>query len=229
MTVRHFSRGAGLFAVALLLAPSQAQAQSVDKLGKVVSHLVNDVTGQTSTFGVQDVFSVAAWVIGIFYAVSGVFKFKDHVDQPAQHPLSAGVKRMLAGGALFSLPWSASTAVGTLTGGNSSAVDTSGHDSLSAPTDGIEKAIYSFVSDVSGPAMDLLSAFAYISAVVFLIVGITRLTKTAQEGPRGPAGLGTLAQALTFLFGGALAINMGGLIDVIQNSVGITNAALTFN
>jgi intracellular multiplication protein IcmC len=179
---------------------------------------------------------------------------------------------------------------------------------------GMDQMIVDFVSNIYGPVSMLLTSFTYISAIVLLLVGITRLTKTAQDGPRGPTGLGTImtflasgalfafgdmmgsfssslfgtatvstyatisptvisnsgdaakisavvealmafimlvgfiafirgwfvlkafadgnsnatiAQALTFLFGGALAINLGALVNVLQNTVGVSG--ITFS
>jgi hypothetical protein len=38
-----------------------------------------------------------------------------------------------------------------------------------------------------------------------------------------------MAQALTFLFGGALAVNIGNLINYVQNSVGADVLGITFS
>jgi hypothetical protein len=46
-----------------------------------------------------------------------------------------------------------------------------------------------------------------------------------DSGADGQQGA-TMAQGLTFLFGGTMAINLGELINALQNTVGV--GALTF-
>jgi len=46
-----------------------------------------------------------------------------------------------------------------------------------------------------------LNFFAFCAGMVFTMIGISRLIKSAQDGHRGPGGLGTV---MTFLTGGAL-------------------------
>jgi uncharacterized membrane protein HdeD (DUF308 family) len=47
----------------------------------------------------------------------------------------------------------------------------------------------------------LLDFFGYVAGIVLIFIGITRLTKSVQDGPRGPGGIGTI---MTFAAGGAL-------------------------
>ncbi|MDE2336647.1 MAG: hypothetical protein KGL10_04990, partial [Alphaproteobacteria bacterium] len=62
------------------------------------------------------------------------------------------------------------------------------------------------------------------SAIALLVVGIVRLTKTEQEGPRGPAGLGTI---MTFLASGAL-FSFGDMAGIFSNSLFGTSTAATY-
>lgn len=45
-----------------------------------------------------------AYLVGLLLAFMGIIKIKDHVENPLQTPLHHGAIRLLAGGALFSLP-----------------------------------------------------------------------------------------------------------------------------
>lgn len=45
-----------------------------------------------------------AYLVGIVMGITGIFKLKDHVDNPSQTPLKEGAIRLVAGGALFALP-----------------------------------------------------------------------------------------------------------------------------
>ena len=49
--------------------------------------------------------SMIAYICGTGLAVAGIFKLKQHVDNPGQTPLKDGVMRLGAGGALLALPF----------------------------------------------------------------------------------------------------------------------------
>ena len=66
---------------------------------------------------------------------------------------------------------------------------------------GLDGALQCFVSDISGPVAVVLSLFTAIGGTILIMIGISRLTKSAQEGARGPGGIGTI---MTFLCGGLL-------------------------
>jgi intracellular multiplication protein IcmC len=268
--------------------------------------------------------SVIAYITGFFFLAIGLFKFKDHVDMPQQHPLSGGIKRFIAGGMFLSLPYMASVVrnslfagAAPLTGGDFGAGAAAGGGAGGVPLD---RMVVNFMTNIAGPAQSVLSLFCYIAGFMLLMVGINRLTKRLDDGPRGPAGMGTLmtfvaasalfaipgsmgamvfslfgdnadtstvailgpnivdaasapriqaviesvmvfiaivgmiafirgwlvlkafadgqqsatiAQGLTFLFGGALAINLGELVEILQTTLGLTCGGgalcLTFN
>ncbi len=299
-----------LTAALLLMAAEPAFAQTSGTLGGVITR----VTQGFANF--PTILTAFAYIAGLYLAVDGIFKFKDHVDNPVHNHLSAGVKRFLAGGMMLALPYVADVAKGSVIGTGGNAISVSGNPTSSSGS-GMDHMIVQFITDIYGPMATMITAFAYIGAIVLLINGISRLIKTAQEGPRGPTGMGTimtflvsgalfaygdmagtfadslfgggatthtmssisssviadatdrqriesvvnavmafilivgmiafvrglfvlkafadghhqqhsLAQALTFIFGGALAINLGDLVNVLQQTVGITNG-ITFN
>src|SRR5690606_10381032 len=72
----------------------------------------------------------------------------------------------------------------------------------------------SFITDISHPMELVLSAFCYIAAGVLLVVAIHRLTKK-DEGPRGPAGFGTI---MTFIVSGVL-FSIGDSIGAFTSSI----------
>lgn len=197
MWYRHFTKIA-FFAVLFMIGSSDA-AYAGDK----ISDILNNVTA--SWGGLQGILSMFAWLGGCFLGVAGIFKFKDHVDNPSQTPLSAGVKRMLAGGMFFSLPFMIRALRGSLFGNmaiGANAQDTTGytdHGALSAG--GLDKMVVDFIGDIAYPAEIMLTGFSYLSGILLLIVAISRLTKRMEEGPRGPAGIGTI---MTFVAAGAL-------------------------
>jgi hypothetical protein len=308
MLNRHFLKMMLLAAVMVVLFGHDAFAGQ--KLGNVVMNVKN------SWGSFQSVLSAVAWLVGAGLGVIAIFKFKDHVDNPAQTPLSAGVKRMLAGGMMLSLPFMTDAVRGSMygnlaVGGNK--LHNTGWTPAVLSAGGLDKMVVDVMTNIGGPIEELLVAFSYLSGIALLLVGISRLTKRLEEGPRGPAGFGTImtfvasgalfsfgdsmgtftstvfgdnnlmtmivinsnvitnatdkariekvlegvevfvmivgyiafirgwfvlknfadgqqgatmAQGLTFLFGGTLAINLGELINALQNTVGV--GALTF-
>jgi hypothetical protein len=305
MFIRSLGKLSGLSVIALLATVSPAEAAPAT-LGAVLKSVGDSVAGFPT------VLAGVAYLAGLYYVVVGIYKFKDHVDNPSQNPISSGIKRFLAGGMLFALPYMTQVVVDSFFNGSRASLGAAKQQA--AASAGVDKMIIDLVTDFTGPMMYVINAFCYISAIILLITGIVRLTKTAQEGPRGPTGLGTImtfvvsgalfsfggmmasfsqaifgkstvstyavidptiigataaqqvapvidavmifimivgfiafargwfvlkafadggsqsasiAQALTFLFGGALAINLGELVNVLQTTVGVTG--ITFN
>lgn len=199
MAIRYLSRIVGLSFAALLLMPEQAHAQVATDVGQGMATMVRSLSSWPT------VLAGFAYILGCYFAVSGIFKFKDHVDESTGSrtatPLSAGVKRFLAGGGLFSLPYMTAVARDSISGGSTAGISFVSNPSCSGPCNGADAMVISFIQNIASPATFLITAFGYVAAILLLITGIVRLTKTAQEGPRGPTGLGTI---MTFVVSGAL-------------------------
>ncbi len=167
-----------------------------------------------------------AYLFGLVLGVWGILKIRDHVLNPQQVDIFQGVSRLLAGGAFFALPvivevfrntvsnaaLSANAAVpvggfndggggflggliSSLTGGNGACPDVVANDI------GVDGMLVCFVNDIFGPIHVVLNFFAFVAGMIFLMIGISRLIKSAQDGAKGPGGLGTM---MTFIMGGAL-------------------------
>lgn len=168
---------------------------------------VGDVVLNTveSSSELPTLFAAIAYLFGLFLIVWGVLKFKDHVLSPQNVPLSDGVKRFVAGGALFALPIVIEAAYNTVANGcifgGCGADGYSGFNTTAPTGNGLDAIMVNFLADIWTPMMIILPAFCYIAGLAFILIGISRLLKTSQEGPRGPSGSGTIA---TFLIGGAL-------------------------
>jgi hypothetical protein len=61
--------------------------------------------------------------------------------------------------------------------------------------------VIELTANIFGPLNILFDFFGYAAGIVLLMIGIVRLTKNVQEGPRGPGGIGTI---MTFAAGAAL-------------------------
>lgn len=68
----------------------------------------------TSSSTLPNLISTVAYIGGIGLGVAGVFKLKQHVDQPAQNPMKDGLVRLGAGGGLLALPFLTDAMSGTI-------------------------------------------------------------------------------------------------------------------
>ena len=223
MTVRYTNRVIALSFAALLVMMGHAEA--APNAGAVLTNFAN------SLLDVPRLLADIAYVAGIFFAISGVYKFKDHVDgsgtREAPVPISAGIKRFLAGGMLFSLPFMSNVMQNSLlpagTNTITQRVALHGRPACAVPgACGMDTMIWDFMNSIAGPATFLLRVFSWIAAILLLVTGIIRLTKSAQEGPRGPGGLGTI---LTFIASGAF-FSLADMMGVFSTSL-FGNATMT--
>ena len=66
-----------------------------------------NVIAQNINESIQDIpglISGVSYLLGVLFAVLGVMKIKDHVENPTQTQLKDGAIRLAAGGALFAVP-----------------------------------------------------------------------------------------------------------------------------
>jgi hypothetical protein len=215
-----------LVAVVFLIA-SDSAAFAGPKLGAIMNNVTN------SWGKLQGVFSAIAWIVGAALGCIAVFKFKDHVDNPQQTPLSAGVKRMIAGGMFLSLPFSVQAVRGSLFGSAGVGSNKPGITSFTSATlspGGLDKMVVDVMSNIAGPIEGLLTAFSYLAGIALLLVAISRLTKRMEDGPRGPAGFGTI---MTFLASGALfsfGDSMGAFTSTVFGDTSLmTNIGINAN
>lgn len=60
---------------------------------------------KASSAQLPELISIVAYISGIGFAVVGIFKLKQHVDNPGQVLMKDGLIRLGAGGALLALPF----------------------------------------------------------------------------------------------------------------------------
>ena len=190
----------------------------------------------TSAMGLPEFLALLSYMIGLVFGLWAILKIRDHVNNPSQTSLWEGVSRLLAGGAFFALPvvtmalkysvtpnaLVVATAAGTNTGFNETIPDCTTSNSL-------DEAMICFMSDILGPSHVLLNFFSFVAGMIFIMIGVSRLTKTAQEGARGPGGLGTIT---TFVIGGLL-MSATTILRALSTSffdspITVTDAQLTY-
>lgn len=93
----------------ILLAGTDAHA-AVD-----IGNVADNITDSSQTL--PNLISTVAYVGGIGLGVAGVFKLKQHVDNPGQVAMKDGLIRLGAGGALLALPFLTDVMIGTVSQG----------------------------------------------------------------------------------------------------------------
>ncbi|NCC23294.1 MAG: hypothetical protein EOM26_12680 [Alphaproteobacteria bacterium] len=162
-------------------------------------------------------FSGASYLFGIVLGVLGIGKVWEHVQSPSQVPIWEALRRFIAGSGFLALPMVLEAAYNTLALGLGTPPD----EALTATTSagGLDRLVALLVSDIVGPMRILIAGFCYAAGIVLIMVGISRLMKTMQDGIKGPGGIGTI---MTFLVGGAL-LSVETIIGVFSESIFTTN------
>lgn len=186
-------------------ACGQANTGTGTSIGQVVCNVV------VTTDMIPGFIAGIAYLVGVGLAITALVKLKDHVLNPNQTPLSDSMKRFVAGGAFLALPIVTGATQNLVygTGGNqlssyeisSSAAGAGTFFAQTAGGYGLDTMLVALVGDLLQPLMNLFGAFGYIAGLIFVVIGIGRVIKTAQEGPRGPTGIGTI---MTFVTAGVL-------------------------
>lgn len=169
-----------------------------------------------------------AYLIGIACAISALIKLKDHVLNPNGTPLSDSMKRFVAGGAFLALPIVTAAAKSAIYGSDASnQLATLNYTQFTATTSGgygLDTMLVALVADILTPLTMLFRGFCYLAGLIFIVIGISRVMKTAQEGPRGPAGVGTV---MTFLTAGVF-FSLDAVLGSFATSLFGTNVVTTY-
>ncbi len=177
-----------------------------------------------SSSGIPGFITALAYLFGILLAVAALFKLKDHVLNPSQTPLSDALKRFLAGGALFTLPLITEATQNMLTDGNSAMNKVTLYNGAVGSASGLDGMLVALFLDIYEPLISIIFAFGYLAGLILTVVGISRIIKTAQDGPRGPAGMGTI---MTFVIAGVL-FSLSHIMGAFSSSMFQTSTVATF-
>ena len=83
-----------------------------------------------SSADLPNLISTVAYVGGIGLGVAGIFKLKQHVDNPAQTPMKDGLVRLGASGGLIALPFMTEAMTNTVSGGEDGTVEVPKFDAV---------------------------------------------------------------------------------------------------
>lgn len=141
-----------------------------------------------------------AYISGLLLAFNSILDFKKHVDNPQQAPLKVAYTKFIGAGGLLALPYMSSVVVNTLFNEGGEQVIATGRNAAAVGEE-VDGMIYNFIVDIHGPMMTLITAFAYVSAIIFLIIGINKLVKMSSEGFKGVPPMSVIGN---FVVAGAL-------------------------
>jgi hypothetical protein len=184
-------------------------------------------TAVNNTSYMPGILTGMAYLFGIVLVIWGVMKIKDNVLNPQQTSIWEGLSRLIAGGSFFAMPYLIGVVANTLDGGGGllaalSGFTNSGFNGATTGS-GLDAMMVNFTADMFGPMLFALNFFGYVTGAVLLMVGISRLLKSAQEGPRGPGGIGTI---MTFLAAGAM-LSMSPMIGAFSQTFFASDTAAT--
>lgn len=191
-----------------VLGVSDAQAATAK-----LSEMITGFTGSLKSF--RDVIAVFSYSAGPIFLVRGIMKMKDHMMNEVQTPASEPIKNMFAGTFLFSLPTVIKTVRASLFPEAATNMSLVGSVSGGTGRSGLDQMMLNLVGDIYGPMTKMVVAFGYLGGIVFFVIGILRLTKRMEDGPRGPGGIGTI---MCFIAGSAL-FSSGKMLAMISTTL----------
>lgn len=204
--------------VTLLTAAAMAAPAHALGVGSVMDNV------STSVNQIPGLFAGLSYFFGTVLGVFAIAKLYEHVQNPHQTPIWDSLKRFLAGGCFFALPMVLEASMRTIAGGGLAVHEVTGFNGETSGG-GLDAMVVRLMADIWSPMQHLLGVFAYLAAIILVMVGISRLLKSAQEGPRGPGGFGTI---MTFITAGAL-FSLNGLVGTWTHSLfGAGPETLTF-
>lgn len=80
----------------------------------------------TAVSGTVALISTLAYIAGAGLALAGIFKLKQHVDNPAQAPMKDALIRLACGGMFLSLPFMMRIMQGSISDGDTGKIDVTG-------------------------------------------------------------------------------------------------------
>ncbi len=213
--INKISQLGAYFLFVFTVAMAVCDPVSAETLGGVIKNLVK------STDNVPGLFKGVSYLMGLLMGFFGVMKLKDHVENPGQTPVWEPVKRFIAGGGFFALP-AVMGATSRSLSGSTDAMSYSDFNNSGASSLGLDGMLVKLIGDIWQPMHFIMIGFCYLAGIILIMMGIARLLKSEQDGPRGPASLGTI---MTFLVAGALlsvdkmlGASLGSLFDSTTTS-----------
>ena len=100
-------------------ASTDAHAQTATTFADMARNIILAVSGS------NNLISTVCWIGGAGLGVAGIFKLKNHVDNPAQTPMKDGLVRLGCGGALLAFPFIQQAMQGSISNGSLAKINAS--------------------------------------------------------------------------------------------------------
>jgi hypothetical protein len=81
---------------------SSTSSNAAAAAGNSFTTIAQNITGQIG--GLPGFITAISYIMGTLFAVLGILKIKDHVENPSNTPLKEGAIRLAVGGGLFVVP-----------------------------------------------------------------------------------------------------------------------------
>lgn len=193
-----------------------------------ISDAINNFGKNLTRF--PSLFYIMSWTAGVFFMAMSLLKANRSINDPSRNPISDAAKYACAGVFLSALPVTTATlqnSLGWRSGDVLSLNYTQGLAGASGANNnaaGLDQFMVNLIKDAGEPMLSIVALFGFVAGVFLLFTGLQRLTKGAQEGPKGPAGLGTI---MTFVVGSALLAFVPALKAVLTSVFG-TASVVTY-
>lgn len=96
--MKHLTHKLAAIATVGLLTGTSMDANAATNLTSLTNNIAE------SSVGLSRMTSLVAYLCGSAFAVAGIFKLKQHVDNPGQTPMKDGMIRLGCGGGLLAVP-----------------------------------------------------------------------------------------------------------------------------
>ncbi len=178
-------------------------------IGGMICNVIN------GTSNLPGLITGLAYLIGLIFGFIGIIKLKDHVERPDPSKFWEPYKYMIAAGSFFALPYVASAARKTIIGTSDITASATSFNGSTGGSAGLDGMLIKLVGNVLSPTIWAIGWVGWVAGLIFVCIGISRLLKSEQDGPRGPTGIGTIT---TFLIAGAL-MSLNAIVAFINNTV----------
>lgn len=176
-------------------------------VGVQIGDVICQMTVSTNFFPLLLAF--LSYIFGIIFIMWAVFKIRDHANNPTQTPLTDGLVRLVVGGLFLALPVAVyairasliSDATVPLTGGASKVTGFNEPGLGGGCATGLDAMLSCLMAGGFGPMNIAINLFSIFGGLVLIMIGVSRLVKSTQEGAKGPLGIATI---MTFITGAAL-------------------------
>jgi len=192
---------------------------------QTLGNVICNVFWSTSPF--SGFLTAIAYLFGIFVGAWAIFKLQDHVSDPQRTPVWDPISKFLVAGGFFALPTVVIVAFNTVAAiilpHSNSGFNNEGAGGEDAA--GLDVMITNLMTNTFGPMVTLIGWFGVMAGFLLIFIAIGRLMKSAQDGPRGPGGVGTI---MTFITGGALLSFSPMVSSLTATVLGTTIETATF-